>query len=378
MVDSRRRLLGVLLCTLVGAAVTPAAGWAAPGAPDPVLFVPFEVSPTLAEHEEFLRQLLAARLVATGRFSETATAETEAAVQDCVRRVNREAHSETCWIRLGQGQGARLMATGQIKGDTGRCAVSLRLTELETRTSRRMHVSRLAPCGEAALTAEIERGAWILAGLTPPPAPTPAGHAPRPRAAVGATPGNVGFMRAGGGTSPTVAATPHAPPTGAYAQAAGAQQAVVPGYGPGSPAAQAAAAPYRGGELSLSGAPAAHAAAPPLPSPLPLQRARGDGSGSEGSGSNTLLWIGVGAAAVTAAAVLTYYLVKQSSDPSTTSDISSSSGGAVLGVAGLGVATAGGAAWIGLQALPTPTPPELVAAAPAARPPLGPGVRASF
>jgi len=335
-------------------ALAPALLWghqaaAAPGAVDPVLFVPFEMSPELRAQEEFLRQLLAARLVATGRFSETATAQTEAAVQDCVRRVNREAHSETCWIRLGQGQGARLMATGQIKGDGARCAVSLRLTELETRTSRRMHVSRVAPCNEQTLAQEMERGARALAGLAPAPMPAayPRAQPTRPPVGHGGRPDEPGHR----------------------------------GYGPVSPAAHAAAAAYPGADVPLSAAPAAHAASPPVPAPLPVQRA--GGTGTDGSGGNTLLWVGVGAAVVVAAGVVTYYLVKNSSESTpTTSNTSGSfesSGGATLGLAGLGgVVIGGGTAWLGVEALSAPAPPDTAAATTSGRPPLGAALRGSF
>jgi len=110
---------------------------------------------------------------------------------------------------------------------------------------------------------------------------------------------------------------------------------------------------------------------------------RAGGTGTDGSGGNTLLWVGVGAAVVVAAGVVTYYLVKNSSESTpTTSNTSGSfesSGGATLGLAGLGgVVIGGGTAWLGVEALSAPAPPDTAAATTSGRPPLGAALRGSF
>lgn len=174
------RVISVLLA-LVALAPSPALaeGPSLPARAVPVLFVPLTVDRPFARQEKLLRDLLSARMLATGRFVETVTAETEKQVQECVRSVNREATAETCWVRLGQGQGAEMMVAGGITGDERSCFLTIRLTVLETRVSPRKYVQRIAPCAVASLDAEISRAASVLAGEQPSPAGA---------AAAGATP----------------------------------------------------------------------------------------------------------------------------------------------------------------------------------------------
>jgi len=183
----------------VGVLTAPAGlAGAAPGRGRPVLFVPWTVGPGLTDQEPFLRKLLVARVVATGRYVAAATGETEEALQDCVREVNRDSNAETCWVRIGQGQGAELMVTGEVDGDGRACTVSFQLTELETRVTPRLHVAKVSPCGPDALIAEMDRAAAALAGpppqapsATPQPAPAPVPPvtpAPAPRSVAPAAP----------------------------------------------------------------------------------------------------------------------------------------------------------------------------------------------
>lgn len=227
----RWALAGALAWLVWGSTAPPAA---AEGGPRPVLFVPWTVGPGLTDQEPFLRKLLVARVVATGRYVATASGETAEALQDCVREVNRDTNEETCWVRIGQGQGAELMVTGEVDGDGRACTVSFQLTELETRVSPRLHVARVSPCGPDALVQEMDRAAVALAGpspterpavtapaapatvppATPPPARSPA--APQPSAspeeqllAAGVTAAQLQRFRQGRGaldeTSPAIA-----------------------------------------------------------------------------------------------------------------------------------------------------------------------------
>jgi len=148
----------------------PPPGAAAGAETTPVLFVPFIVSRPFASQEVLLREMLSTRMIATGRYSESVSAGHEKAVQQCVRAVNRDVNAETCWIRLGQGQGARMMVDGRISGDAQSCSVVLRLTALESRLSVRKHASVLEPCGGKALVAEMDRAAMVLAGQSLDPA----------------------------------------------------------------------------------------------------------------------------------------------------------------------------------------------------------------
>jgi len=147
---------------LLGVAPAARAQRAAP--PTAVFFAPLRVDRAFKRQERLLRETLGAGMVATGAFAETVTSETEAVWQDCVRAVNREATTETCWVRLGQGQGADQMVSGEVRGSVKRCTVLLRLTQLETRISIRKHVRQLKPCGEDALLEEIGRAVDVLAG----------------------------------------------------------------------------------------------------------------------------------------------------------------------------------------------------------------------
>jgi len=136
-----------------------------PPAPTPVFFVPLKVSDALRGHERTLRQTLTARLLATGKFVAAVSTETERAMQECIRSVNRDQNAEQCWVRIGQGQGAEMMVSGELRGSEESCDVSVQLTVLETRVSPRMHVQMLEPCGKRELFSEMGRAARVLAGL---------------------------------------------------------------------------------------------------------------------------------------------------------------------------------------------------------------------
>jgi len=169
-----RRLLALLFVLLLG----PSTGQAEPpssGKPVAVIFVPLTVDHPFARQERLLRDVLSARMIATGRFVETVTAETERHVQRCVKEVNRDVNAETCWVRIGQGQGAEAMVSGEIRGTEDTCSVTLRLTVLETRVTERKHVETLGSCRARELKDEVERAARLLAGERPP-APGPAGR----------------------------------------------------------------------------------------------------------------------------------------------------------------------------------------------------------
>ena len=206
----------LLISTLVAQASfapQPAAaqGPAAP-TPTPVFFAPLKLPKAMRRHELSLRRLLTARLLATGKFSAAVAAETEQAIQECVRQVNQDANAEQCWVRIGQGQGAEMMVAGDVLGDKRSCDLTLELTMLETRVSPRMHVKHLEPCGPTELRAEMAVAAAVLAGqraapvteyapaatsggglaaLPPPPSGTPSGSGasgpapPPPAATVG-------------------------------------------------------------------------------------------------------------------------------------------------------------------------------------------------
>ena len=139
-----------------------------------VFFAPLEVEPALELDEPLLRDSLAAGMLATGRFAEAASTVTQEALGQCIRQVNRDVNDAACWIRLGQGQGAELLASGRVTGDRRACTLSLRLTELESRLSRRMHVGFVRPCDTPAVLAELGRGAAALAGVAAPSGARPA------------------------------------------------------------------------------------------------------------------------------------------------------------------------------------------------------------
>ncbi|MDY0059268.1 MAG: PEGA domain-containing protein [Myxococcota bacterium] len=170
------RMVGVFaLLSAMGGGFLPeaAAEEGGPTGPTPVLFTPFQVGKDLRNQEEVLRGLLSARMIETGKFSETATADTEQRVQECVRSINKESTEETCWIRLGQGQGARLMVTGKVIGDGKACTLMLSLVELETRVVQKKRVEPVNPCTMENLRAQIELSARALAGEKVPDRPSP-------------------------------------------------------------------------------------------------------------------------------------------------------------------------------------------------------------
>lgn len=212
--SSRLPLLFLLLAPGAVAA-QPATG---ASAPVPVLFAPLTVDRPFVEEERLLRELLSARMIAGGRYVESASADTEARVQECVRTVNRDTNAESCWIRLGQGQGAAALVSGELRGGPQRCALTLRLTMLETRITTRKHVEELEPCSREALRAEIGRAARGLAGLDvlspPPPSPAPSSPpapapSPPPAPSPSPTPSPAPVVLFGGAaTRPAPAPTP--------------------------------------------------------------------------------------------------------------------------------------------------------------------------
>jgi len=155
----------IALLSLSGTLGGPAEVRAQPGAQArPVFFAPLRVAKEVDVDGALLKDALAAEMLASGRFAEAVSAVTEQAVGECIRQVNRDVNDSSCWIRLGQGQGAELMASGKIAGTRRECTVSLRLTELESRLSRHMHVAVVRPCRTAGLLAEMRRGAQALSG----------------------------------------------------------------------------------------------------------------------------------------------------------------------------------------------------------------------
>lgn len=153
-----------LLAAAVGTSflVAPAQAQEPPGR-RPVFFAPLTVDKPIGANERLLRETLSTALVGTGGFSEVVSVETERVWQDCVRTVNQDATSETCWVRLGHGQGAKLLVSGEVRGSAQRCTVLLRVTVLETRTTEQKHMSVLEPCSVAALQAGMASAAQALA-----------------------------------------------------------------------------------------------------------------------------------------------------------------------------------------------------------------------
>ncbi|MDY0062467.1 MAG: hypothetical protein RBU45_21820 [Myxococcota bacterium] len=206
--------LTLLLCTPVAGGAPVLAGEPPPTAPPrPVLFAPLEVPRAFAARERLLRDVVSARMIANGRYTEAVSAQTERQIEGCVRQVNRDGTDESCWIRIGQGQGAQVMVSGEITGSEKSCSISLRRTELETRLTTNKVVRLLAPCGFDALLAELEVAGARLAGeadheptvaraATPPVAPV---------AAPGTTPPAPVAPPAAPAVAPPVVVTP--PPT---------------------------------------------------------------------------------------------------------------------------------------------------------------------
>ncbi len=139
-----------------------------PGSKVPVLFVPWQLPEELLPHEEVLRSTLTARLLGRGRCVEAVSGHTGEALQQCVRQVNSDTNDESCWIRVGQGQGAAEMVAGRVNGSAASCTLTLRRTHLERRVVVAMHVEALKPCGQPDLLAAAERA---VAALDPEPEP---------------------------------------------------------------------------------------------------------------------------------------------------------------------------------------------------------------
>lgn len=163
---------------------------AATPAPVPVLFVPWQLPAELQPHEELLRTSLAARLLARGRVVEAVSGQTEEVLQQCVRSVNREANQESCWIRIGQGQGATEMVAGRVVGGPHSCTLTVRRTQLERRVAVGIHVAVLEPCDRDGLLAALQPAAEAV---DPAPARPQAGAVgakppPLPPGIVGTTP----------------------------------------------------------------------------------------------------------------------------------------------------------------------------------------------
>ena len=165
---------------------------AAPPVPRrPVFFAPLKLDRKVPAEEEVLRALLSSGMMRTGKYAQTVTAETEASWKECIREVNREANAETCWVRLGQGQGADLLVAGKVKRQRASCVVIVDLTELETRMSVRQHVGIVKPCGR-------ERTfLWVPSPLVGPILSSPWGsrQANSTRCVIFATGGSLGGCR---------------------------------------------------------------------------------------------------------------------------------------------------------------------------------------
>ena len=191
------RLLVLVLSLLLLPSPAAGQGPVAAGEATPVIFVPLKVPRAFRKKERFLRRLLTASMVGTGRFAQAVQGETEKALQQCVRDINRDKTAERCLVRIGLGAGAAMMVTGVLEGDARSCTVDVKLTVLETYLSPRMHVQRLKPCGDDTLHQEMGRAGLALAGQAPVVPP----------------PGRAGAIAAGSATpaasiSPVVAPSP--------------------------------------------------------------------------------------------------------------------------------------------------------------------------
>lgn len=171
-----------LLAPAAAVAADEGAAAAAPAAdkPAPVFLAPPALDRPFAKMAEPLRAVLAARLVATGKYVEVASSATEKAVDEAVRQVNRDSTDEQSMVQIGKGVGARLLVTAEVRGDAAGCLVTVRLTELESRISPRIHVQQLPRCTQKELFQEMGSAAAVLAGAdaaaaareaTPPPPP---------------------------------------------------------------------------------------------------------------------------------------------------------------------------------------------------------------
>lgn len=279
---NKRRSIPVALALGAALLVRLAAANAQPAQPQrsrPVLFVPLKITGQLRVPERRLRRTLAASMLSTGRFTESVTAETAGAVQECVRQVNTDANADTCWVRIGQGQGAELMVSGGVEGSAQSCDVDLRLTELETRVSPRVHYTVLEPCSGKALRAEMQRAAAVLAGVArvaqSPPIPASVAAAPATAPApatpvVAAAPAPTEVA-----TPPPVAPQATRPPAAAPAPPAPSEQHAVPGSGPPTPEPTSALAleARRDYRAALQRAREVEAVAVPSGSPRALKRA---------------------------------------------------------------------------------------------------------
>ena len=177
------------VAVLLAGLLVPHLATARPERPTPVFFAPLRVAEALGQYEVFLRRTLTARLLATGKYAAAVTAETEEAIRKCVGQVNIDANAEQCWVRIGQGQGAELMVTGEVAGTESSCDIAVQLLELETRVSSRMYVEALSPCAKDRLGAAMDQAALVLSGAAQETVGAPP---PFPRATLPATPERAG------------------------------------------------------------------------------------------------------------------------------------------------------------------------------------------
>jgi len=156
-----------LLCGLGIAALTvPRAARAEPPpAPRPVFFVPFRLLPSLEAQRKLLEGTLSSELISSRRYVKAVSAQTQATLRECVAGINKDTTAEQCWVRVGQGQGAELMATGSTEGDASACTLSLALTELETRVTTAEQVVLVQPCSVEALVEQVRQGARKLGAM---------------------------------------------------------------------------------------------------------------------------------------------------------------------------------------------------------------------
>ncbi|MBM4318964.1 MAG: hypothetical protein FJ125_03170 [Deltaproteobacteria bacterium] len=240
----------------------------------PVLFTPIRLDRGIKAKEKLLRAWLSAGMIRSGKYAEAASGDTATQIQQCVKSVNRDDTAETCWIRVGQGQGAQMLVAGEVSGNAKTCSVTIKLVELELRVSPRQHVADLAPCTASALKEEMGRAARVLAGEpSNEQAPLPAAASPASRAIPGEARATTSAPPI---VSPPAAAT--IPSHRAAEETAPAPEQLVVPPPTSAPIAAAPGARARDTEVTLSGTP---------PPPPAKQQA------AEASASRWLGWSGV-------------------------------------------------------------------------------------